>query len=79
MNYALTLDVVALAEQFHYTFEQVRLEGRFDEIIELRNQTCAILTPNAEALFRRLTSLDCLRARPNLAEHFLDGTLYDVG
>jgi hypothetical protein len=79
MNYALTLDVVALAEEFHQTFQKARLAGRYDGIAELRKATCATLSPNAEALFRRLTSLACLRARPDLARHFLDGTLYDVG
>jgi hypothetical protein len=79
MNYALTLEVVALAERFHETFQQARLAGRFDGIAELRKRTCSTLDPNAEALFRRLTSIPCLTAHPDLAEHFLDGTLYQVG
>jgi len=77
VNYAVTLEVVRLAEQFHETFEQARHAARFDGLAETRRKACEALPPDAELLFRRLTSLQCLTARPDLAEHFLDGNLSD--
>jgi hypothetical protein len=77
VDYAVTLEVVRLAEQFHGTFEQARQAARFDGLAEARRKACAALPQDAELLFRRLTSLQCLTARPDLAEHFLDGNLSD--
>jgi hypothetical protein len=77
MDYATTLEVVRLAEQFHGTFDKARQAARFDGIGQERRQVCATLPDDAGALFRRLTSLQCLIGRPDLAEHFLDGNLSD--
>lgn len=77
MDYARTLEVVRLAEQFHGTFDKARQASRFDGIGQERRQVCANLPEDAEVLFRRLTSIQCLVGRPDLAEHFLDGNLSD--
>ncbi|GAA3381625.1 hypothetical protein [Cryptosporangium minutisporangium] len=75
MDYATTLEVVRLAEQFHGVFDDARRAGRFDGIAEQRRKACEALPYDAEAMFRRLTTLPCLMGRPDLAEHFLDGNL----
>lgn len=77
MDYAMTLEVVRLAEEFHGTFDKARHAARFDGIGAEYRQACAALPSEAEALFRRLTSIPCLIGRPDLAEHFLDGNLSD--
>jgi hypothetical protein len=77
MEYAMTLEVVRLAEQFHETFVEAMVAARFEGVGDERRRVCATLSPDAEDLFRRLTSIQCLTARPDLAEHFLDGNLSD--
>ena len=77
MDYGVTLEVVRLAEQFHDRFDEARRVARFEGLAEARRQAAATLPQDAEPLFRRLTSLQCLTARPDLAEHFLDGNLFD--
>ncbi|WP_157018455.1 hypothetical protein [Cryptosporangium arvum] len=77
MDYAVTLEVVRLAEQFHERFDEARRAARFDGLAEARRRAAAALPQDAELMYRRLTSLQCLTARPDLAEHFMDGTLID--
>jgi hypothetical protein len=77
MDYAMTLEVVRLAERFHESFEEARRAARFDGIGEERRRACDALPRQAEPLFRRLTSMQCVINRPDLAEHFLDGNLSD--
>lgn len=75
MDYAMTLEVVRLAEQFHEKFEKARHAARFDGIGAEHRQACEGLPAEAQALFRNLTTIQCLIGRPDLAEHFLDGNL----
>ncbi|MFI5952736.1 hypothetical protein [Cryptosporangium sp. NPDC051539] len=75
MDYATTLEVVRRAEGFHEAFDQARRNARFDGLASARKEACEGLTPEAIALFRALTTLAVLTARPDLSEHFLDGNL----
>ena len=75
MDYATTLEVVRRAEDFHETFDHARRTARFDGLASARREACEGLTPDAIALFRALTTLAALTARPDLAEHLMDGNL----
>ncbi|SHM86447.1 hypothetical protein [Cryptosporangium aurantiacum] len=75
MDYALTLEVVRIAEQFHEEWNRATEGTQLTILAAARNQTCEDLPAEAELLLRQLTSIQCLRGRPDLAEHFLDGDL----
>ena len=75
MDYALTLEIVRLAEQFHEEWNNAVQGTQLTLLAAARNQSCEGMPFEAELLLRRLTSIHCLQSRPDLAEHFLDGNL----